>query len=110
MNPKHVNRLYYGIVFSYVAWSYLCAWYFTTHGSPKLMVILIANLNNVALAVTAFALLRVNTRFLPPGLRPRLHHRLGLFACGVFYMGMSILVFMQKQWPAIVEYFSSPPA
>ncbi|MCH2374149.1 MAG: hypothetical protein MK538_08180, partial [Planctomycetes bacterium] len=103
--PRHVGRLYYGILLSYVVWSYLCAWYFTTHGSPKLMVILIANINNVALAVTAIALVRVNTRLLPPELRPRWYNRLGVLACAVFYLGLSALVFMQKQWPVLKEYF-----
>jgi len=104
-DPRNVKRIYYGVLFAYVTWSYFCAWLFTTHGSPKLMVILIANLNNVALAVTAIALLRVNTRLLPPQLRPRWHHKLGMIACAVFYLGLSVLVFVQKQVPQIKEHF-----
>ena len=41
------------------------AYLFSTYGTPKLMTIVIANLNNLAIGVTAFHLLWINCRLLP---------------------------------------------
>ena len=67
----------------------------------NLMALVIANLNNVALGGTAFVVLYVNRRFLPPPLRPGWLPSLGLVACGVFYLGLAALVFVAKQWPVL---------
>ncbi len=51
------------------------------------------------LAVAAIQILRVNTRFLPPELRPTLWRRAGLIACAVFYGAVSLMLafdFFQK--------------
>jgi hypothetical protein len=101
-----VDRIYYTLLAGYVLWSFFCAWLFTTWGHPKLMVLVIANLNNLALGITAILVLWVNTKFLPPQLRPRWYNRLGLVACCVFYFGMAVLVFVTKQVPMIRELFS----
>ena len=95
--------IYYAILFSYVAWTFVAAFVFSQYGTPKLMTLIIANLNNLAIGVTAFHLLWVNRTLLPPPLRPRWYHQLGLFLCGVFYLGLAVLVFMTKQWPMIQE-------
>ncbi len=95
--------IYYAILFSYVAWTFVAAYVFSQYGTPKLMTLIIANLNNLAIGVTAFHLLWVNRTLLPPPLRPRWYHQLGLFLCGVFYLGLAGLVFMTKQWPMIRE-------
>jgi hypothetical protein len=105
MAPHQVKHIYYGILGAYVLWTFMAAWLFSTYGTPKLMVLVIANLNNLALGVTAFVLLRVNTRLLPPALRPRWYHKTGLVACGAFYLGMALLVFVTKQWPMLREWF-----
>ncbi|MFM8634139.1 MAG: Nramp family divalent metal transporter [Planctomycetia bacterium] len=98
---SQIKVLYYGLLFFYLAWTYFCAWLFNTYGSPKLMALLIANLNNVALGATAFVVLHVNCRLLPPPLRPGWLASLGICACGVFYLGLAVLVFVQTQWPAL---------
>jgi hypothetical protein len=103
MNPRQVGRIYYTILGTFVAWAFLCAWYFTRFESPKLMVLVIANLNNVALGFTAFFVLRNNLVYLPKPLRPGWIQRLGIIACGVFYLGMSVLVFYHKQLPMLKE-------
>ena len=90
MGGHNVNRIYYGILFTYVAWSFFCAYAFSTR--PRLMTLVIANVNNVALGLTAFHLLWVNRRLLPGPLRPRWFSQLGLFFCGVFYFGLATLV------------------
>ena len=103
MQPHQVGRIYYTILVIYVFWSFLCAWYFTRFESPKVMVLVIANLNNIGLGITAFLLLRNNLAYLPEAIRPGWIHRIGIFMCGVFYLGMAALVFHNKQLPMIYE-------
>lgn len=102
--PNQVRWIYYGIVGGYVLWSLVCATLFTLYGSPKLMTIIIANLNNVAIGVTAIQLLWINHVLLPREIRPRWYNSLGLIACAAFYLGLSVLVFVEKQLPAIMAF------
>ena len=44
------------------------------------------------LAIAAIQILRVNTRFLPPELRPPLWRKVGLLACGLFYGTVSVML------------------
>ncbi|MFM8283803.1 MAG: Nramp family divalent metal transporter [Planctomycetaceae bacterium] len=99
--PGAIRRLYYGILAVYVVWTTACAWLFNTYGSPKLMATFIANFNNVALGLTAFAVLAVNRRFLPPVLRPGRLATVGMWGCGVFYLGLAALVFRVTNWPVL---------
>ena len=94
-----IKTVYYGFLFLYVIWTYACAWAFNTYGSPKLMFLVIANLNNVALGITAFVVLANNLRFLPQSLRPGWIARFGMVLCGLFYLGLAALVFVEKQLP-----------
>ena len=103
MQPHQVGSIYYTILAVYVTWTFLCAWYFTRYESPKVMVLVIANLNNVGLGFTAFFVLRNNLVYLPPEVRPGWMHRIGVLGCGVFYLGMAGLVFYQKQLPILKE-------
>lgn len=103
MKEHQVGRIYYTILATYVTWSIVCAWYFTRYESPKVMVLVIANLNNLGLGFTAFLVLRNNLVYLPKELRPGWIHRLGILGCGVFYLGMAALVFYHKQWPIVKE-------
>lgn len=98
-----VKYVYYAILGTYVLWTLVAAWLFSTYGTPKLMTLVIANLNNLAIGATSFHILWINCTLLPPALRPRWYHRIGLFLCGVFYLGMSALVFATKQWPILCE-------
>jgi hypothetical protein len=98
-----VKRIYYGILSIYVSWTVVCAYLFSTYGTPKLMTLVIANLNNLAIGLTAFQLLRINCTMLPAELRPRWFQRAGLVACGLFYLGMAFLVFTAKQLPMLRE-------
>jgi hypothetical protein len=65
----------------------------------------IANLNNLAIGLTAFHLLWINCRMLPAAVRPRWYHRAGLVFCGVFYLGMALIVFVTKQLPMLRGVF-----
>jgi hypothetical protein len=103
LRGNEVKRIYYSILGMYVAWTIVCAYIFSTYGTPKLMTLIIANLNNLAIGLTAFHLLWINCKLLPPELKPRWYHRTGLVACGVFYLGMATLVFATKQLPILRE-------
>lgn len=100
LQPHQVSTVYYVILALYVLWSFVAATIFLYFGdAPTLMVTVIANLNNVALGATAFHVLWINRRFLPPQLRPRWYSQVGIACCGVFYLGLSALVFVQKILP-----------
>ena len=103
MKGGDVKRIYYTIMIVYVFWTFICATLFLFFSKPKVMVLVIANLNNVGLGFTAFFLLWVNLRFLPKPLRPGWLNRIGMLACGLFYLGLAGLVFYQKQLPIFYE-------
>ena len=97
MKPHQMHYVYYGILSLYVLWSFTAATIFLLRGdAPRVMVLVIANLNNLAMGVTAFVILWNNCTLLPPPLRPRWYSRLGIVACGVFYLGLAVLVFVAK--------------
>ena len=107
MKPGQVGRIYYSILIFYIVWSFFCAWYFTKYENPKVMVLLIANVNNVGLGLSSFFILRNNLAYLPKPLRPGWIHRIGITGCGVFYLGMAVLVFYQRQLPILKELLGS---
>ncbi|MDA0591461.1 MAG: Nramp family divalent metal transporter [Planctomycetota bacterium] len=100
MSSDKVKYIYYGILGSYVLWSFIAATIFLNFGNaPTVMVTVIANLNNVALGLTAFHILWINRNFLPVELRPKWYSQLGITLCGVFYFGLAVLVFVSKVVP-----------
>ena len=103
MQAHQVKYIYYGILGTYVLWSFVCAFLFSN--APRLMTDFIANCNNLALGVTSFQLLWLNRTLLPPELRPRWYQSAGVLGCGVFYLGLTALVFWFKIWPMIVAMF-----
>jgi hypothetical protein len=102
MQPHQASRIYYTILGCYVLWSFIAATIFLSFGNaPTLMVMVIANLNNVALGLTAFHILWINRTLLPEPLRPKWYNQLGIGCCGVFYFGMAVLVFQVKILPLL---------
>lgn len=101
MHEGQVKHIYCALLIGYVAWCCISLLLFGLYGTPKLMFLVVANVNNVALGLTSFHILWVNSRFLPPPLRPRWYHRLGLVGCGLFYLGLAAMVWQVKQWPVI---------
>jgi|TARA_B100001250_G_scaffold414238_2_gene451472 Mn2+/Fe2+ NRAMP family transporter len=103
MKTHDVKRIYYTILALYMTWTFVCATIFLFYSKPKVMILVIANLNNLALGTVALLLLRTNVRLLPKPLRPGWISRLGLISCSGFYLGLAALVFYQKQIPLIYE-------
>jgi hypothetical protein len=102
LGEHQVKYVYYSILGAYVLWTFVAAWLFSRYGTPKLMTLIIANLNNLAMGVTAFHLLWINRTLLPRPLRPRWPSQIGLAACGAFYLGLALLVFFARilaEWP-----------
>ncbi len=101
MRGNAVKSIYYSILAFYVLWNLVCAYLFSTYGTPKLMTLVIANLNNVSIGVTSFHLLWINCKLLPEELKPPWYQRAGVVACGTFYLGLAFLVFITKQLPML---------
>jgi hypothetical protein len=102
MKSDKVKYVYYSILGAYVLWSFIAATIFLNFGNaPTVMVTVIANLNNVALGLTAFHVLWINKTFLPKELQPRWYNQLGISLCGIFYFGLAVLVFVAKVMPML---------
>jgi hypothetical protein len=103
--PHQARLIYYGILGSYALWTFVCAYLFSVFGTPKLMVIINANMFNLAIGVTAIQLLWINHTLLPREIRPRWYHSLGVASCAIFYLGLVVLV-LAERWPEIVRILS----
>ena len=114
LKTSQVHYLYYAILSFYVIWSFIVLTVFLrieeaarlqkavkVQDAANMMVTMIANLNNVALGVTAFHILWINCRLLPEPLRPRWFQRVGIASCGMFYLGLALLVFWAKILPMV---------
>lgn len=99
MAPNQIKWVYFSILATYCLWSLVCAYFFSN--APRLMTDFIANTNNIAIGLTSFQLLYINHTLIPKPLRPKWYQSTGVFACGVFYVGLSGLVFWYKIWPMI---------
>ena len=96
MHGGEVKRIYYTLAACYFVWCLGTLYLFGAYGTPRMMTLLIGNLGNLALAVTSFHMLWINTRWLPPAIRPGVVARIGLFTCGCFYLAVAALVFYQS--------------
>jgi hypothetical protein len=102
MKPTQVKKVYYTLLLCYFAWCCLALFYFGLRKeNPRLMTLIIANLGNLAMGLTAVFILYVNLKYLPKAIRPGLLNRLGLVCCAVFYLGLAVLVFVNTQVPIL---------
>lgn len=101
MQPHQVKAVYYTILAIFVFWSFVSLYYFGVAGNPKLMFVIAANLNNLAIGASSFHLLWINHKLLPEPLRPHWFMQLGLLGCGVFYLGLAVLVFFSRVLPTL---------
>lgn len=106
LGEYQVRIVYYSLAGIYFVWCLISLYLFGVYGTPRLMTIVIANLGNFALGLTAFQLLWINCRWLPVEIRPNWWQRIGLAGCGVMYLTFAGLVFFEQQWPYIVEMLS----
>lgn len=85
-NPRlGVGRLYYALLIGFTIWGFVVV---NLAGAMTLFKILAA-IAGLVLVPASIQVLRVNTRLLPPELRPALWRRAALIACAVFYAAVS---------------------
>lgn len=87
LEPRHVLRVYYGFLAGYVVMSFG----FLSFASPLWLVIVAANVNNLALGLSCLHVLAINTRLLPPELRPSHKSRVALALSGVYFLSLAAL-------------------
>ena len=88
MREDRVKHVYYGILAGYGVWGLFAMTLF----DPIQILKVAGVLMNVALGFAAWHTLYVNLTLLPGELRPNWLMRLGTFACGAFFLGVSVIV------------------
>ena len=76
-----VRLVYYGILIISVVWGLIAL----RMAQPIFLLQIAANMGGLTLAIAALHLLYINTKFLPPKLRPSMPRRIGLMLLSVFY-------------------------
>lgn len=76
-----VRKIYYTVLVILMVWGILAL----KLAQPIFLLQLGANVGGATLCIASLHLLYVNTRLLPPHVRPPLWRRLGLLACALFY-------------------------
>ncbi len=85
-----VRYVYYGILALYGIWGLFVLWLL-----PALRIAVIgAVLGNVALGVCSLQALYVNRTLLPEAVRPNLFLQIGTALCGIFFLGISVVVLL----------------
>jgi hypothetical protein len=88
LEGNQVKYVYYGILSLYAVWGLIALALFR----PLVILQIAGVLMNVAMGFSALHTLYVNRSLLPRELRPGWFLQLGLLGCGVFFLGVSVLV------------------
>ena len=81
------SRVYAGLLLLFTSWGVVSL---TLGGSALSLFNVLGAVACPVLAVAAFQILRINTRFLPRQIRPPLWRRVALALCGVAYSALAI--------------------
>lgn len=100
LEGNQVKRIYYTLLATYGVWGLIAL---TAAPSPLVLAIAYGVMVNFALAFSALHTLYVNMTLLPHKLRPGWVMRLGLVACAVFYIGISVIA-LRQQWPNLMAW------
>ncbi|MDP7274434.1 MAG: Nramp family divalent metal transporter [Planctomycetaceae bacterium] len=92
LEGNQVRYIYYSILAAFGLWGLVALWFF----NPLQIAMLGAVLMNVALGCASFHTLYVNRTLLPRELRPGWFMQTGLCCCGLFFLGISLLVLVTK--------------
>jgi len=82
-----VRRVYYGVLAVAVIWGLIAL----RLAQPIFLLQVSANIHGVMFVICGLHLLYINTRLLPPALRPSLGKRLGLLALVLFYGAVVVM-------------------
>ena len=88
LGGNQVKYIYYGILLAYGIWGLFALSLFNPLQIAKVGTVLM----NVALGASSLHVLYINHSLLPPELRPGWISRIGLVCCGLFFLGMTVIV------------------
>ncbi len=87
---NQVKYVYYGILLLYAVWGLIALWLF----DPLIILQIAGVLMNLAMGFSAWHTVYVNRTLLPPELRPNWFMQAGTILCGVFFLGITVVVFL----------------
>ncbi|MGE0129838.1 MAG: Nramp family divalent metal transporter [Blastocatellales bacterium] len=90
IDPRKIGKLYFGILIGY----FVIAAIFLSFASPRWLIVVYGNLGNVALGISCWHTLYVNSTLLPDELKPGLWPRIGLFLAGSYFLSLAILTLL----------------
>lgn len=88
LDGNQVKFIYYGILTAYGIWGVFALAFFNPLQLAKIGTVL----HNVALGSTSLHILYVNHSLLPPELRPSWVMKAGVLCCGLFFLGITVVV------------------
>lgn len=88
MGGNHVKYVYYSILSMYAVWGLFVLWRLPALDIAKIGAVL----GNFALGFSALHALYANRVLLPKELQPNLLLQIGVVCCGVFFIGISLIV------------------
>lgn len=91
-----VSKMYAVLLFLLTCW----AVYAVRLGSVLALFEVLGVVACPIMAIASLQILRVNTRFLPPELRPALWRRIGLVACSLAYGGFTVALIYNRLYPS----------
>jgi hypothetical protein len=91
LGGNQVKLIYYGILVAYGIWGLFALSLFNPLQIAKVGTVLM----NVALGASSLHVLYVNHSLLPPEVRPGWITKIGLFCCGLFFLGITVVVILK---------------
>ncbi len=90
IDPRKIGQLYFGILIGY----FVIAAIFLSFASPRWLIVVYGNLGNLALGVSCWHALYVNSTLLPDEIKPGWLARAGLFLAGAYFLTLAILTLL----------------
>jgi hypothetical protein len=90
LHGNQVKYVYYGILLLYACWGLVALWLF----DPLIILQIAGVLMNLAMGFSALHTLYVNRTLLPRELRPSWFMQAGLIFCGLFFIGVTVMVLL----------------
>ena len=88
LGGNRVRIVYYGILSVYAVWGLFVLWRLPALDIAKIGAVL----GNIALGFSALHSLYANRALMPKALQPHLVLQIGVLCCGIFFIGISMVV------------------
>ena len=92
LQGNQVKYVYYGILLIYAVWGLIALWLF----DPLIILQIGGVLMNLAMGFSAWHTWYVNRTLLPPELRPGWFMQAGVIGCGIFFLGITVVVLLHS--------------